>query len=135
MLTDNLQDAMGDSLRPGVRCEKQHRNGSLHTVLTPIRSIRREPRALYKPLAYAPGGDWHCGVRLILEPAKPLHSVGQNRRRNWKNGATAHVLNVLERQRTVGISLNDGVLIGSLTRMAVEMAVDQGLVEPFSGSN
>ena len=67
----------------------------------------------------------------MLEPATPLHLVGQNRRRNWKNGAPAHVLNALEQRRTVGAFLHDGALIGSFTRMAVEMAVNQGLVEPF----
>ena len=44
------------------------------------------------------------------------------------------MLNGLERQRTVGASLDDGALIGSFTGMAVEMAVNQGLVEPFFAS-
>jgi hypothetical protein len=69
----------------------------------------------------------------MLEASTPLHPGGKNRRGNWENGAPANFLNVLERQRTVDSSHDDKALIDSATGMAVEMAVNQGLVEPFSG--
>jgi hypothetical protein len=57
----------------------------------------------------------------MLEPDTPLHPVGQNRRRNWGNGAPAHVLNGPERQRTVGAALYGGALIGSFRALCMRV--------------
>ena len=100
--------------------------------IVPLQEKGCGPKASLKPLAQGWRGDWCCGLRLVLEPAMPLHSAIRNRHRDWENGTPAHVLNDLERQRTVGASLCNGARIVTLTGMAVEMAVNQRLVEPFS---
>lgn len=62
-LLEGLEEAaepLGRTLRPSVR----NGNDDLAVLL-----IADGARGRIKPLAHAPRGDWHCGVRLILAPS------------------------------------------------------------------